>query len=418
MTQNKTYKLVVIGAGAAGVFAAIHATKALESGTVLILEKSLHPLLKVKISGGGRCNVTHACFNPAQLVHNYPRGSKELRGPFSYFQPLNTIEWFQEHGVVLKTEEDGRMFPVTDNSQTIIDCLLKAANDVEIQYGKNVVSVRKNEKFIIEIKNGEKIEADSLMLATGSSAAGYALAQSLGHTIVEPIPSLFTFNIPSCALSHLSGISVEKTAVSLPEFGYKQKGPLLITHWGFSGPAVLKLSAYAARELHGCNYSTQCLIDWLPDVETEMLRKEILKTKQAHPTKYVTNEPHALLPRQLWKTFVELCSIAEETRWGHLSKEQMEKLIQKIKGDSYLIEGKTTYKQEFVTCGGVRLSEVNFKTMESKLVGGLYFGGEILDVDGITGGFNFQAAWTTGYLAGKAVGSNSSSVFYRREAEK
>lgn len=405
MTSNKNhYSAVIIGGGAAGFFAAIKCAELLPKEGVLLLEKTQKLLTKVKISGGGRCNVTHSCFDPSELVKHYPRGNKELRGPFASFQPKDTIEFFSHRGVKIKKEPDGRMFPTTDDSQTIIDCLVKAAENVEIQCGKNVLKIEKEEKrFRIHLRSGEEITSDTVMLATGGTPAGHVLAQSFGHTIVEPIPSLFTFNIPNSPLHKLSGISVENAVVSLPEFRAKYSGPMLITHWGFSGPAVLKLSAFCARDLHNSGYKTTCQIDWSPEISEDELRDMIVQRKKTHQKKNVGNDPLVILPKQLWKSLVASSGVDDDVRWINLSKAQGEKIIQKLKRDRYEISGKTTYKQEFVTCGGVKLSEVNFQTMESKKMPGLFFGGEILDVDGITGGFNFQAAWTTGWLAGKTM---------------
>lgn len=400
------YDTVIIGGGAAGFFAAIKCSENNSKRKVLLLEKSRKLLSKVKISGGGRCNVTHACFQPAELVKYYPRGQKELRGPFSQFQPSDTIEWFENRGVTIKKESDGRMFPDTDDSQTIIDCLLEAAKKVEIQCGKSVVAIDVVENgFSIKLRGDEHIHAKHVVIATGSSPAGHDLAKQLNHSVVKPIPSLFTFNIPNSPLEHLSGVSVEEVRVALPEFRAHYIGPILITHWGFSGPAVLKLSAFCAKELHACDYQTTTQVDWTPDTSDEKLRELIIGTKSAHSKRTVANDPIIPLPKQLWKELVMRSSIDETTRWINISKKHIENLVQKIKRDRYSISGKTTYKQEFVTCGGVNLSEVNFKTMESKKVPNLYFAGEVLDIDGITGGFNFQAAWTTGWLAGRSISS-------------
>lgn len=405
MMKNKNhYSSVIIGGGAAGFFAAIKCAESRPQRGVLLLEKTLKLLTKVKVSGGGRCNVTHFCFDPSELVKNYPRGNKELKGPFSRFQPRDTIEWFNKKGVQIKRESDGRMFPVTDDSQTIIDCLVKAAKDIDIQCGKTVSCIdKKGNEFRIKLKDGDELSSDTVMLATGGSQAGHALAKEFGHSIVEPISSLFTFNIPTSPLHSLSGISVENAVVSLPEFRSKQSGPLLITHWGFSGPAVLKLSAFCARYLYNSSYKTVCQIDWIPEFSDDQMREMINNKKQSQNKKNVLIDPLFKLPKQLWKSLVATAGADEDMRWGKISKSQIEKIIQKLKRDRYDISGKTTYKQEFVTCGGVKLSEVDFQTMESKIVPGLFFGGEILDIDGITGGFNFQAAWTTGWLAGKAM---------------
>jgi predicted Rossmann fold flavoprotein len=401
----KHYEVVIIGGGAAGFFSAIRCAESLPPRSVLLLEKSQKLLSKVKISGGGRCNVTHACFQPVDLVKNYPRGSKELRGPFSQFQPLDTIEWFEKRGVAIKKEEDGRMFPITDDSQTIIDCLMAAAKDVDIQCGQQVMKILPLETgFSLQLRSGDEITSKFVILATGSARAGHDLSRSLSHTIIEPIASLFTFNIPDSPLEHLSGVSVDEVTVTLPQFHMDYQGPLLITHWGFSGPAVLKLSAFCARELHDCGYQTNTKIDWSPNISENELRRLITEKKSK---KCVANEPIISIPKQLWKVQVQRAGIDETIRWTGLSKLQKESLVTIIKRDEFQISGKTTYKQEFVTCGGVKLSEVHFKTMESKLVPNLFFCGEILDVDGITGGFNFQAAWTTGWLAGQTVQSRN-----------
>jgi len=334
--------------------------------------------------------VTHSCFDPKQLVQNYPRGNRELLGPFSRFQPSDVVEWFETRGVSLKTEPDGRMFPRTDNSQTIIDCLLKAAANagVEIRKGAKVVDIE--DHFTVHLKGGESLSADKLMLATGSGRFGYDLAKKLGHTVVSPVPSLFTFNVPDSPFSALTGVSVEDVVVKLPEFNLSQRGPLLMTHWGFSGPAVLKLSAWAARELNQLSYLTPVTIDWCPDgIE---LPKESMKS--------IFNKPLGQLPKKLWATLLGLSKIDGHQKWEQISRKQRDLLLQHIKRTHVTMSGKTTFKQEFVTCGGVKLNEVNFKTMESKLIPNLYFGGEILDIDGVTGGFNFQAAWTGGWIAG------------------
>lgn len=393
--------ITIIGAGPAGLFAAIKTAESLPS-QVLVLEQTQQVLTKVKISGGGRCNVTHSCFDPKELVKNYPRGSRELLGPFTRFQPVDTIAWFESRGVKLKTEEDGRIFPITDTSQTIIECILNAASQsgVGIRRGASVSKItKKGEGFELLLKTGELIATKKVMLATGGSRQGYRLVEELNHTIIPPEPSLFTFNVPHFSLESLSGISIEKAQVSLPEYKMVQKGPLLITHWGFSGPAVLKLSAFAARELAASKYQTICEIDYLPEISEDELKSIIQQMRQKEGKKLVSNHPAGLLPKNLWKLLVD----DDKAFWQNFSKKQEEKLINNLKRSHYYISGKTTYKNEFVTCGGVKLSEVNFKTMESRLCPGLFFGGEVLDIDGITGGFNFQAAWTTGWIAGEAM---------------
>lgn len=381
-------EIVVVGGGAAGFFAAIHASK---HAKVTLLEKTNQLLTKVRISGGGRCNVTHHCFDPKKLVHNYPRGEKELLSPFMRFQPRDTIAWFEERGVPLKTEEDGRMFPVTDSSKTISDLLLKEAEDVTIRLQSRIVGiVKEGERFVITLATGEQIGCDRVLLATGS--AGYNLAKSFGHTIVDPVPSLFTFNVPSSPLLDLAGVSVADVEVCV--LSHKQRGPLLLTHWGFSGPCVLKLSAFAARDLHACDYQTSFTVNWVP---AQNALHKLLEFKNLHPSKQIGTDNPFHLPRALWKKLVP------DKRLSDCSQAELSKLAERLQKDSYQLDGKTTNKEEFVTCGGISLREVNFKTMESKLVPHLYFAGEILDIDGITGGFNFQNAWTTGWIAGHAM---------------
>lgn len=370
-------RVIIIGGGAAGVFAAIKAKETNPLAHVLLLEKTNQLLSKVRISGGGRCNVTHSCFDPLKLSQNYPRGSKELLGPFHHFQPKDTISWFEERGVRLKTEADGRMFPVTDSSETIITCLLKAANDagVVIEKMKRIEQIHKEGAlFLID-----DVEADALILATGSSSWGHKIAESFGHTIIKPVPSLFTFNVPTSPLLDLSGITLPDVILTLKETGHTQRGPLLLTHWGFSGPAALKLSAFAARDLFARNYQMTLHINWLAAKNQEPVFDALVRNTINLPV----NLAHRLLPPL-----------------KGLPHKQLRLLAEKLYQDAYKIEGTTTNKQEFVTAGGISLKEVDFKTLQSKLCPGLYFAGEILDIDGITGGFNFQNAWTTGYLAG------------------
>lgn len=406
--HNKCDSLV-IGGGAAGIFAAIAARETNPSHSVVVLERTRQLLSKVKISGGGRCNVTHACFDPPVLVNYYPRGCKALRGPFNRFQPQDTIAWFEARGVALKVEEDGRMFPVTDDSQTIIDCLLSAAREsgVVIALGQSVKTVeRQDESFLVTTEDCD-YRCENLLLATGSSPNGHNFAKHLGHTIVPPVPSLFTFNIPTSPLLDLAGISVDNVSVSLEGSSHVQKGPLLLTHWGFSGPAILKMSAWAARDLHTCDYQTTVYIRWVEDFTLEAIREELELFKGLHSARLVYSEPLFHFPKNLWRRFVGLSGISETQRWANLSQKSLITLAQKLYRDPYRIEGKTTYKSEFVIAGGIDLDEVNFKTMESRRVPHLYFAGEILDIDGVTGGFNFQNAWTTGYLAGNAMGQRS-----------
>ncbi len=390
------HDFIVIGGGAAGMFAAITAKAHEPNMRVALLEKSAVLLAKVRVSGGGRCNVTHACFDPLELSKNYPRGSKELIGPFIQFQPRDTMHWFEERGVRLKIEEDGRVFPVSDDSETIISCLVTEAKKlgVEILLRKRLVEIAPG--FILKTQD-ETLQAKHLLLATGSSQEGYTWAKGLGHTIQEPVPSLFTFNVPTSPLKELSGIVVDPVVVRISGTNLVQTGPLLITHFGFSGPAVLKLSAWGARHLHGCAYRTEVEINWLPERSVEEMFAQLRTLKESSGHKLLSTENLFNLPKNLWKLF------CPEKRLADCTHKELQLLAQKLHKDCYCADGKTTHKEEFVTCGGVTLKEINFKTMESRLCPNLYFAGEILDIDGITGGFNFQNAWTTGFLAGRTV---------------
>lgn len=405
--------IIVIGGGAAGFFAAIACAKVnnnvRNNVRVNLLEAGTKPLAKVRISGGGRCNVTHHCFEPNQLVQNYPRGGKALRGAFSRFQPQDTVEWYESRGVKLKTEADGRMFPVTDSSATIIDCLTKEAAKlgVILHTKTPVKSLECNQqKFQIGLRNGSKLLADRVLIATGSNPLGYRWAKQLGHTIESPVPSLFTFNIQDPRLKDLAGVSVDNARLKLLATGktkLEQTGALLITHWGISGPATLKLSAWGARFLHEHNYHSGLEINWLPQYNQETLKQELLHIKSATPKKKIITYCPLLLPKRLWQSLVNYVGINPDKIWADLSKKELNKLTIEILQGQYKITGKGVFKEEFVTCGGVSLKEINFKTMESKICPGLYFAGEVLDIDGVTGGFNFQSAWTTGWLAGNAL---------------
>jgi len=405
-------QIVAIGGGAAGVFGAIATAKANPRAQVTVLEAGRQLLSKVRISGGGRCNVTHACFEPSGLVQNYPRGGKPLRGAFSRFQARDTVEWFAAHGVKLKTEADGRMFPTTDDSATIVECLTKAALAVGVKVctGATVVSaVRQSDKFKILLKSGETYSCDRLLLATGSNPIGYQIAKALGHQIEPPVPSLFTFNVLDRELKDLAGVSVDSVQLRLlaEKSKLEQMGPLVVTHWGLSGPAVLKLSAWGARLLHQSHYQATLMINWLPQLNPEVLRQKLLEVKSEWARKAILPNCPVDLPRRLWQYLVARAGIATEDRWAGLSHKTLNQLVQELTQGQYFIQGKGAFKEEFVTCGGVNLKEVNFKTMESCLAPGLYFAGEILDIDGVTGGFNFQSAWTTAWLAGQAMaGSN------------
>lgn len=401
---------VVIGGGAAGFFGALSCAENYPQHRVILLEKTRQLLSKVRISGGGRCNVTHACFEPAQLVKHYPRGNRELRGPFTIFQPKDTIEWFESRGVKLKVESDGRIFPITDNSESIIDCLTQETKrlgvEVYLEHGIEVIKKENGESFPFRLllQNGQELHCDRVLLATGSAQKVCLSLREYGHRIIPPVPSLFTFNIPDSPFLDLAGISVSEVAIKLPAFKLEQAGPILLTHWGLSGPAILKLSAWGARQLHDSHYQTTVVINWLPNSGDEELLDGFQKYKSEFGARQVSTESLFHLPKQLWKRLMILAGIEEDLRWSQISHKHMRSMMTALKSTTLNLNGKTTYKQEFVTCGGVSLDEVNFKTMESRKCPGIYFAGEILDIDGVTGGFNFQNAWTTGWIAGRAMG--------------
>lgn len=406
--STEPMKILVIGGGAAGFFGAIACRETHPHTHVTLLEAGKTPLAKVRISGGGRCNVTHACFDAVQFVRNYPRGGKALRGAFSRFQAKDTVDWFTRRGVRLKTEADGRMFPITDDSETIVNCLMNAAKTagVNLRTRAAAAAVEKVENgFEVSLRTGEVLRCDRLLFATGSSPAGYRWAADLGHKIIPPVPSLFTFNIADKPLRELAGVSVETVNLQLPGAKLSQIGPLLITHWGMSGPAVLKLSAWGARFLRECRYQTPLIVDWLPSSNMEQLRDLLSETKGKFPKRSLSSHSPVNLPRRLWQYLILRLEIDEKKRWAELSKKELNKLTEELKRGRYQINGKGVFKEEFVTCGGVSLKDVDFKTMESRRCPGLYFAGEILDIDGVTGGFNFQNAWTTGWLAGKGMGN-------------
>jgi predicted Rossmann fold flavoprotein len=419
-SQPQLWDAVVIGGGPAGFFAAMRCAELQPACKILILEKTSQVLSKVRISGGGRCNATHACFDPAVLVSYYPRGSRELRGPFTRFQPADTMSWFESRGERLKTEADGRVFPASDSSGSIIDCLLEQADrlGIGVRTDTPVRSVQRVEAhtcFVVDIEAGENLRTRRLLLATGGTRRAYPLAQTLGHTIQPPVPSLFTFTISDPRLDGLAGVSVDETGLRLPAFGIEQKGALLVTHCGLSGPAVLKLSAWGARPLHAAGYQADLTINWLPGISTGELQGHFQYMKTRSPERTVaarscpdhetTCQP---LPVRLWKKLVSAAGIGAQQTWGDLSRRQLTSLIHELTRGQYRVSGKGAFKEEFVTCGGVTLKEVNFKTMQSRVCPGLYLAGELLDIDAVTGGFNFQAAWTTGWLAGSAMAERES----------
>lgn len=395
-------KVGIIGAGAAGYFAAIHASK--RNSIVVVLEKTSKSLAKVKISGGGRCNVTHASYENSQLIKNYPRGEKFLKKSFMHFSVKDTISWFESRNVKLKVEQDGRMFPVSNDSNSIVQALEVEANNkgVKIQYNFSVDRIEyKDKKFIVQAKQN-KLEFDRLIICTGGSpkVSGFKIIQDLGHKVSEPIPSLFTFNTPKEPIRELMGISLPEAYIKLEGTKLAYVGPLLITHWGLSGPAVLKLSAFGAPWLFGQSYKAKAHIRWGNDWTEQALQTSLGKFKTEHPKKKIKSNPLFGLPARLWDHLVEKSEIDSDMLWQNISKKQLNRLIQNLFCYVVSIEGKTNFKDEFVTAGGVNLEEVNPETMESKILPGLFFAGEVMDIDGITGGFNFQAAWTTGYLAG------------------
>lgn len=401
-------RIIIVGGGAAGVFAAITCAEANRALRVTILEKTAQFLSKVRISGGGRCNVTNRISEPKELSQNYPRGRTSLISAFHTFTSRDTMEWFESRGVRLKTESDGRVFPVSDSSQTVIDCLLESARraNIELRHNTSVESVSKTaDGFELQLANGEKIQCNKLMLATGgcrTPAAG-KLAVALGHTLEPPVPSLFTFHIAVPWLRELAGISIPLVQVSIPAAKLREQGPMLITHSGLSGPAILRLSAWGARALHATDYKFSLHVNWLPHFNAASLAQQLDEHRTNSPSRLVVNSPISPLAARLWEALVLASNIPRETRWADLSSGARHHLVQQLTRMELPVTGKSLNADEFVTCGGVRLSEVNFKTMESKMVPGLYFGGELLDIDGITGGFNFQSAWTTGFLAGNAM---------------
>ena len=395
-------RIAIIGGGAAGFFAAITCAEA-GASDVTILEKSPRFLSKVKISGGGRCNVTHACFDARELSKRYPRGERELIGPFKGFQPEDTIEWFRKRGVEMYTQDDGCLFPVSDSSQTIIDCFTDAAKAASVKLRANAgveAITHQDGLFTLTLTGGETMQAEQVLIATGGCRvpAMGELAVSLGHTLETPVPSLFTFHVDIPWVRELAGIVIEP--VEAAGVGLRETGILLFTHWGVSGPVVLRLSAWGARKIAECDYHFPLAINWLPDADVEA---ELANRRDTSPAKLVVNTPIAPLTARLWEALVLAAGVPRDTRWSALSKSQRHALVQQLTRTEFPVSGKTMNKDEFVTCGGVRLSEVDFKTMQSRIVPGLYFAGELLDIDGITGGFNFQGCWTTGWLAGNAM---------------
>ena len=409
-------KLIVIGGGAAGFFCAINASIQNPQLQVTIVEKASKLLSKVRISGGGRCNVTHACYGIAEMTKNYPRGEKFLKTSFHQFFTTETIAWFEQRGVTLKTEADGRMFPESNTSQTIIDCLMNETNKngIEILMNHEVIKIEKfhnscESYFQVFFRNGSSLKTDYLCIACGGypKSMQYKWLADLGHTFEDPVPSLFTFNVPRHPISELMGVSVKDATVKIKGTKFSRQGPLLITHWGFSGPAVLKLSSFAAIELSTLNYNFSISVNWISGSDENKMLERLRTIRHELAAQKIINRNPFMLPQRLWQYHLEQCNIVTEIRWADLPAKQQNQLAKQLCAEEFSVNGKTTFKEEFVTAGGIRLSEVNANTMESKVIPDLFFAGEILNIDGITGGFNFQNAWTSGWIAARAISLKS-----------
>ncbi len=414
MQQHKT--LVVIGGGAAGFFCAVNAARLSPQLSVVLLEKSGKLLSKVKVSGGGRCNVTHACFNITDMLKKYPRGASFLKKAFQHYFTTDTIQWFQERGVPLKTEADGRMFPASNTSQTIIDCLLTEATKYKVDIrmhadvkGISIDQEATSENFTLILGQDKIMKADYLCIASGGypKMAQFDWLSKMKHNIQSPVPSLFTFNIPKNPLTQLMGISVENATVKIAGSKLQQSGPLLITHWGLSGPAVLKLSAWAARELEQSNYEFKIHVNWVTAYNEHSLKEKIQEVRFEIAAQKIANRNPFGIPSRLWEYFMQQCGIDADCRWADLPAKEQNKLVKILSAQELQVQGKTTFKEEFVTAGGIQLSDIDANTMQSKLHPNLYFAGEVIDVDGVTGGFNFQNAWTTGWIAANNIATSA-----------
>ena len=406
--QSKDKSLVVIGGGAAGFFCAVNAARLGQGLRVTILEKTGKLLSKVKVSGGGRCNVTHACYDLGEMMKKYPRGGQFVRKAFHQFFTTGTIQWFAERGVDLKTEEDGRMFPVSNSSQTIIDVLMEEAAryGVDVRTHAEVIGVeRTGQGFRVQLTGDRVLEADAVCIACGGypKSVSFDWIRQLGHIIEEPVPSLFTFNMPGNGITRLMGVSVPEARVRVAGSKLQEKGPLLITHWGMSGPAVLRLSAWGARELAAREYAFMVLVNWTGELSDQVVRERLQQVRYEWAGQKLSSRNPFGLPVRLWEYMLEACGVGGELRWADLPAKETNKLVNFLCLGEFAVRGKTTFREEFVTAGGVRLQEVEPSTMESRKVPGLFFAGEILDVDGVTGGFNFQHAWTSGWIAANAV---------------
>lgn len=393
---------LIIGGGAAGFFTAINLAENHPNKKIVILERGKTVLEKVRISGGGRCNVTHAAFIPKELVKNYPRGEKELLGPFHQFCSGDTIAWFEQRGVSLKIEDDGRLFPQTDSSQTIINCFQKEVqkHKIDVKTNQSVKTIKQKDSHWEVTTTDAHFLAKKLIICTGSNPKIWEILNSLGHTIIAPVPSLFTFNCKDKRIENLMGISTS-SVVKIQDTKLETQGPLLITHWGFSGPAILRLSAWGARILAEKNYLFTLNINWIPEYSNEECLEQLLQVKQTYPKKSILNTNTFQLPNRLWENLVVAATSMPEIKWADVTRKQLASLAHQLTQSKFQVNGKSTFKEEFVTAGGIDLKEVNFKTMESKLLPQLYFAGEVLNIDAITGGFNFQNAWTTGYIVAK-----------------
>lgn len=408
-TTKNNPQIVVIGGGAAGFFGAIRCAELLPQAKVIILERGKEVLQKVKISGGGRCNLTHACFQARDLVRYYPRGEKALLGPFHRFQAQDTLDWFAVRGVKTKAEADGRMFPTSDSSQTIIDCFWREVKrlGIEVRVQERVTGIaRQEEGFAVQLATGDSLSADALLIATGSQSTVWEwLQRDWGLEIVPPVPSLFTFNIHDRELHALAGLSVPLAKLDFPANKKLQaQGPLLITHWGLSGPAVLRLSAWGARWLHEQDYRSTLRVNWLGEATMAEIQADLQEFKEAHPKKTLGSQsPFAVLPQRLWAYLLHKAGVPAQGQWANLSKAQAQALQQNLGQCAFAVEGKSTFKEEFVTAGGLALSEIDFSSFQAKKIPKMFFAGEVLDIDAITGGFNFQAAWTGAWLAAQGI---------------
>ncbi len=404
--MNSNYQIIIVGGGAAGFFTAIQIAQENPNLKIAILERGKTVLEKVRISGGGRCNVTHACFVPDELVRFYPRGERELKGPFHQFCTGDTVEWFEKAGVPLKIEEDGRIFPVSNSSESIINCFLETVkkSKIKVLTGESVQEFYKHETHWKINTNSSAYLCEKVVITTGSNSKIWNLLTQLGHTITDPVPSLFTFTIKDKRIKDLMGISTSAT-IQVKKTKLIASGPLLITHWGMSGPAILRLSAWGARELYDKKYHFEISVNWLQDSSTEDALATLTTMKNSNPKRLVLNSVLFNLPKRLWENLVMASGISTDLKWADCSKKHLQAIADQLTNGVYQVNGKSTFKDEFVTAGGVDLKEINFKTMESKIQEDLFFAGEVLNIDAITGGFNFQNAWTTGFIAAKAIAS-------------